>query len=152
MTDSMVATTLKVGHVGINVRDLARSLAFYQDVFGLQMVGEGTEPDRRFAFLGDGQGVTVTLWQQSDSAFAPRSAGLHHLAFQVANVEAIQAVYEKLKAKNVRFLHDGIVGHAEGAASGGIYFEDPDGVRLEIYAPTGLSEYAPAEGVSCGFF
>ena len=33
-------------------------------------------------------------------------------------------------------------------------FEDPDGIRLEIYAPTGAGDHAaPTPGApSCGFF
>ncbi|CAM5442132.1 hypothetical protein SAVIM338S_02651 [Streptomyces avidinii] len=47
-----------------------------------------------------------------------------------------------------------IVAHGEGARSGGIFFHDPDGTRLEIFSPTvdeGLE--APVEGApTCGFF
>ena len=49
---------------------------------------------------------------------------------------------------------DGVVAHGEGAASGGIFFTDPDGIRLEIYAPGG-AESAPAPSgaaPTCGFF
>jgi catechol-2,3-dioxygenase len=49
--------------------------------------------------------------------------------------------------------YDGIVPHAEGATSGGLYFTDPDGLRLEIYAASGIEGRAPVEGApSCGFF
>lgn len=43
--------------------------------------------------------------------------------------------------------------HREGAQSGGIFFEDPDGTRLEIYAKDGASGAAPVTGApTCGFF
>ncbi|HLZ57299.1 MAG TPA: hypothetical protein VKR06_10155 [Ktedonosporobacter sp.] len=47
-----------------------------------------------------------------------------------------------------------MVPHSEGAASGGIFFTDPDGIRLEIYSPTGAGENpAPvASAPTCGFF
>jgi lactoylglutathione lyase len=49
--------------------------------------------------------------------------------------------------------HDGVVAHAEGSASGGVFFTDPDGIRLEIYAPTGSEGHAPhQDGPTCGFF
>jgi lactoylglutathione lyase len=47
-----------------------------------------------------------------------------------------------------------VVAHREGAASGGIFFHDPDGTRLEISVPTG-AEGAPApnaDAPTCGFF
>ena len=40
-----------------------------------------------------------------------------------------------------RFHHDGVVPHGEGASSGGIFFEDPDGIRLEIYTATGADAH-----------
>ena len=52
---------------------------------------------------------------------------------------------KRLGEMGVGILHDGIVAHGEGAPSGGIYFEDPDGTRLEIYAPdAGEGHSAPA--------
>lgn len=59
-----------------------------------------------------------------------------------------------LKELGVTFAHDGVVAHGEGAASGGIFFTDLDGIRLEIYAPGG-AESAPAPSgtaPTCGFF
>ncbi len=53
------------------------------------------------------------------------------------------AFQDKLRQLNVPLISEGIVSHGEGMASGGIYFEDPDGIRLEIYSPTGV-ENAPA--------
>jgi hypothetical protein len=51
------------------------------------------------------------------------------------------------------FAYDGVVPHGEGAASGGIFFTDPDGTRLEVFAPEGATGHAPAaDGPTCGFF
>jgi hypothetical protein len=50
--------------------------------------------------------------------------------------------------------HDGVVAHREGASSGGVFFEDPDGIRLEIFSPTG-ADTSPApttDAPTCGFF
>ena len=61
---------------------------------------------------------------------------------------------QRLKALGAVIHHGGIVPHREGAESGGLFFEDPDGIRLEIYAPSGAGERpAPhADGPTCGFF
>ena len=40
--------------------------------------------------------------------------------------------------RGLRLYHDGIVPHSEGASSGGIFFEDPDGIRLEIFTGAGV--------------
>ena len=51
-------------------------------------------------------------------------------------------------------IYDKIVSHAEGANSGGIFFLDPDSVRLEVCVADGLHKCEPGtnEDASCGFF
>lgn len=149
-------TQFQTGHVGLNVTEMERSQAFYQKVFGFEVMHEGTEPERRFVFLGDGKRLVLTLWQQSEGRFPAHAPGLHHLSFQVETMEQVKAAEARLYALNARLYHNGIVPHAEGAQSGGIFFEDPDGTRLEIYAPSGAADTTAAAPVSgaptCGFF
>jgi len=150
----MTAPVLQTGHIGLNVTDLARSTAFYQRVFGFDIMVQQTEGDRQFVFLGrDGQ-LLVTLWQQSAGEFATALPGLHHLSFQVPDIEAVRSAEATLRELGAELIYDGIVPHREGASSGGVFFKDPDGIRLEIFAPTG-ADTAPAptpDGPSCGFF
>ena len=148
------AVSFQTGHIGLNVSDLDRSKKFYQEVFGFTTVGESREEGRRFAFLGQEGQLVLTLWQQAEGRFEKGHPGLHHLSFQVAAIQEVQKASRKLKELNVPLIYNGIVPHSEGAQSGGLYFEDPDGIRLEIYAPTGAGDHAaPTPGApSCGFF
>jgi lactoylglutathione lyase len=144
----------RTGHVGLNVTDLDRSLAFYRDVLGLPLLAEGKEDGRRYAFLGEGPRPLLTLWQQAEGSYDAGRAGLHHLALEVDTIEQVREYETALRAYGVEFAHDGVVAHREGAASGGIFFHDPDGTRLEISAPLG-AEGVPAPHASaptCGFF
>ena len=154
----MTPHLVHIGHVGLNVTDLDRSLAFYRDVLGFAVLAEGKEDDRRYAFLGDGDGddsrPVLTLWQQAQGPYDTDRAGLHHLAFAADSIERVRRYEEALKAYGAEFAYEGVVAHREGAASGGIFFHDPDGTRLEISVPTG-AEDAPvpnAEAPTCGFF
>jgi catechol-2,3-dioxygenase len=142
------------GHIGLSVTDLDRSLEFYQDVLGLELIQRADAPDRRFAFLGAGGRLFLTLWQQSRAGFDPHLAGLHHLAFQVPTLDAVEAAEAKLRARGQTPRYDGVVPHREGAESAALFFTDPDGIRLEIYSPTGAAGLAaPVAGApSCGFF
>ncbi|MFF3649718.1 VOC family protein [Streptomyces sp. NPDC002181] len=149
-----VISKLRTGHVGLNVTDLTRSLAFYRDALGFEQLGGGEEADRRFAFLGQDGELVLTLWQQADGAYAPAAAGLHHLALSAATVDEVRAYEERLRGLGVEFAYEGVVAHGEGRASGGIFFHDPDGTRLEISAPVG-AEGAPVPisgAPTCGFF
>lgn len=149
-----VISKLRTGHVGLNVTDLTRSLAFYQGVLGFELLGEGKEEGRRHAFLGQDGELVLTLWQQADGAYAPAAAGLHHLALSAGAIDEVRAYEERLRELGVEFAYEGVVAHGEGTASGGIFFHDPDGTRLEISVPVGAEDApAPTSGApTCGFF
>ncbi len=149
-----ITLQLATGHVGINVTDLDRSVTFYRDALGFEPLAVHREGEHRYAFLGTGGTPRLTLWQQSDGRFSPETPGLHHLSFEAASIEEVRTVEAALKALGTEFAHDGVVAHGEGTASGGIFFTDPDGTRLEVYAPTG-AQTAPAPtgaAPTCGFF
>jgi catechol-2,3-dioxygenase len=142
------------GHVGLNVTDLERSTAFYRRVFEFASLLEQTDGDRRFAILGHDGSPVLTLWQQSSGTFTADTPGLHHLSFVVPDMDAVERAAASLRDIGATFVHDGVVSHGEGMASGGIFFTDPDGIRLEIYATTG-AETAPVPtpaGPTCGLF
>ncbi|MFI5986317.1 VOC family protein [Streptomyces sp. NPDC051555] len=153
MTTTAISA-LRTGHIGLNVTDLDRSLGFYRDALGFELLGEGKEADRRYAFLGQDGALVLTLWEQASGPFAPAAAGLHHLALSADTIEEVRAYEERLRGLGVDFAYEGVVPHREGAASGGIFFHDPDGTRLEISVPAGVEDApAPVTGApTCGFF
>lgn len=150
----MSTPALKTGHIGLNVTDLTRSIAFYCSVFEFDLIGEQTDGDRRFAFLGLDGTLVLTLWQQSTDSFATERPGLHHLSFEAPDIEAVRKAESTLREIGAELVYEGVVPHGEGASSGGVFFTDPDGIRLEIYAPAGAEgSAAPTAGApTCGFF
>ncbi|WP_040867943.1 VOC family protein [Nocardia exalbida] len=151
---AVAAPQLATGHIGLNVSDLDRSVDFYRRALGFEQLAASADDQRRWAFLGADGKLVVTLWEQSDGAFSTETPGLHHLSFQVDTIDQVRAVERVLRELSVAFAHDGVVAHGEGVASGGIFFTDPDGIRLEVYAPSG-AESAPAPSgaaPTCGFF
>src|SRR5918992_184284 len=137
---SLPSTVFATGHVGLNVSDLERSRDFYGAVFGLAVQYESSDESKRYAFLGDGD-------------FDAGRPGLHHLSFEVPDIDDVRAAEERVRAAGGRLHHGGIVPHAEGRSSGGIFFEDPDGIRLEIYTGSGAEGHAPTGAApTCGFF
>lgn len=155
MSTTPVASDYQTGHIGLNVSELGRSVDFYTRVFGWEVKGRSDEDGKAFAFLGDETQLVLTLWQQSGGRFPVDQPGLHHLSFQVDSIDAVQAAEARLRDAGARLFHDGIVPHGEGMSSGGIFFEDPDGIRLEIYAPHGADDHQAApsgQAPTCGFF
>ena len=120
----------------------------------MEVIHPNPADPHRYARLTRDSELVLTLWPQSEGSFRSDTAGLHHLAFQVetpAEVEQARAVLEELGA---RFVYDGVVPHRDGAESGGLFFLDPDGTRLEIstkHAP--VTAPAPSGAApTCGFF
>lgn len=90
--------TLGVDHVGLTVRDLAASAAFFRDCLGWKVVGENAAYPA--IFVSDGR-IRVTLWRAEDPATCRefdrrRNIGLHHLAFKVADIESLHALHERV--------------------------------------------------------
>ena len=149
-----MASGFQLGHVGLSVRDVDRSAAFYRTVLGLGEVGGARDGERRYVLLArDGQ-VLLTLWEQSDRPFAADHAGLHHLSFHVPDAAAVETVAQRARDAGAPIRHGGVVRHRETDTSGGLFFEDPDGIRLEVFTDDVGGE-APAPfgtAPTCGFF
>ena len=135
-------------HVGITVRDLDASLAWYADVLGVtpEVVAEGSGeelsravgvPDARlrFAMLRLGGAVVELLCYDNDrdDTFTRSNAdvGSAHVCIDVPD---IQAAYDSLSAKGVTFLAPPLhIGDGPLKGCAFAYFTDPDGVTLEIF-------------------
>ncbi len=89
---------MTLDHVGIAVRSIRESLAFYGDALGLKLVHEEEVPSQgvRVAFLGEGP-ATVELLEPigEEGAVAKfvkqRGPGLHHAAFRDDDIEGRMA-------------------------------------------------------------
>lgn len=89
--------TLGIDHLGLTVRDLKGSLAFFTDCLGWEQFGGN--PDYPSAYITDGSSK-ITLWQvQSDKPLdfdRKSNIGLHHLALKIASEERLQSLFEKV--------------------------------------------------------
>lgn len=116
----------KMVHNNLNVRDLEKSLKFYNEALGLKPVSEKTAKDGSFkiVYLGDGlSDWRLELTYLEDHKDRPYDLGENeiHLAFQTDDFEGALEKHKKM----------GCVCYEN--PSMGIYFiEDPDGYWLEI--------------------
>ena len=122
-----------VHHVGITVRDLARSREWYGRVLGWEHVwtSEAGTPQCSVGALPDG--TLLCLWTHGGDGtpFDFARTGLDHLSFDVGSVE-------ELTAWEQRFAELGVVYSAPAEAGSfgrALTFKDPDGIALEIFVP-----------------
>jgi catechol 2,3-dioxygenase len=121
---------MQIGHVHLKIRDLNRSISFYQDYLGLKVtekLGDG------MAFLsGTDRHHEIALQQLGPQAGSPGrfDVGLYHVAFEVPDRESFLALYDKLQ-------NDGITVYpTDHRISWALYFSDPDGNGIEVYLDT----------------
>lgn len=144
-------TTLATSHVGLSVTDLGRSVEFYSSVLGFEATLGKTTPAASLEHDGE---LVVTLWEQSGSGYDRAQAGLHHLAFQVGSREEVEAVEERAKQAGATFIYDGPVAYRSDSPAGAVFFEDPDGIRIEVGTESGFEDApVPLPGKpTCGLF
>ena len=123
-----------VTHVALTVSDLARSVPWYEQLFGAKAaLDEDTGPFRHVVWsIGS---TLVGLHQFPDGrpeTFDERRAGLDHLAFACANRGELEQWETRLNEIGV--AHGGIVDANDGS---GLSFRDPDNIALEFFAPPG---------------
>ena len=146
--------TLRTGHVGLNVTDVDRSVEFYQTILGLDCTLQSQAPGEEWAILRIDRQTVLSLWKQSRGHFPVDRPGLHHLSFQVGSIDEVLACQLWAREVGVEIYHGGVVPHCRGMDSGGVFFTDPDGIRLEFFSRTGAGT-TPAPNHSaptCGFY
>ena len=121
-------------HLTAIVRDLDRTTAFYRDVLGLALVGEGAsddDPDARhfwFAAGGDGPGHLLSFLEYP--AMGPATVGVgavQHFALAVDSADEQVVWRDYLRSRGVECTD---VFERGGFRS--IYVRDPDGHIVEI--------------------
>lgn len=126
----------KVDHIGIAVKDLAATLAFYEGMLGLKSVETEVVEDQKVkvAFLPTGDSEVELLESTSpDGAIAKfiekNGEGIQHIAFRVDNLEQRLA---ELKEKGVRLIDQKPRRGAGGANIAFLHPKSTFGVLVEL--------------------
>lgn len=113
----------KLNHVGIYVRNLDKSIQFYKELFGFEIVREFTSGEAKIAMLDLGDGM-LELVQRPGSPGNPPEGNWSHLALRDPDFDT---TVTKLESKNVSTK---IIEMDSGAKL--CFFSDPDGHVIEI--------------------
>ena len=135
-------------HSGFVVRDLDKMVSFYRDDLGLTIDREidskaPTEGDhtgipgahRTLIFVGTGgeHALELVYYVEPESPeghLDRNQLGATHICFNVSDIEQL---YEKLKAKGVKFVTPPVMKtNSDGSKRGICYCQDPEGNWLEF--------------------
>ena len=126
-----------IHHLGLTVRDVDASAAWYADVLGFHHAGEYSSPDgaRRKVFLRhDRLRARLGLTRHAHGPREPfdeTRVGLDHLAFAVSSREELDGWAQRFSEAGVSFSPVASANSIPGAAV--LVFRDPDNIQLELF-------------------
>lgn len=144
--------TTGVSHIAIGVRDMERSLGFYRDTLGFEVVRDEIQAtagsvlpalyktpheERRVATLYWDRvpgGAFLVLSEHSDNPVSGEpikldEIGIHHVGLWV---EDLPAVYKELKNRGVEFVVEPTIVKVDDGTFHSAFFVDPDGILLQL--------------------
>ena len=130
----------RLGRVRLQVADLARSLAYYEQVLGLRVLHrEGG--DATLAAHGD-DAPLVELHERPGASPAPYHGrlGLYHFAILLPDRASLGRFLAHLAETGVQ------AGASDHLVSEAIYLRDPDGLGIEVYADRPRAEWPRSGG------
>ncbi len=118
---------LRIGHVHLNVSDLERSITFYCDVMGFDLLFNLGNA----AFLSVGgyhHHICLNTWYSKGAGPVNRkSAGMYHFALNYPTRKDLALALKRLQEKNYP-----ITGSSDHYTHIAIYLTDPDGNGIEL--------------------
>ena len=127
---------MKIDHLGIAVRSISDSLAFYREALGLVESGSETVEDQgvKVALLPVGESRIELLEPFSEESpvgrfIARRGEGLHHICYEV---EDLASKINDLKSRGVRLLDGYPRRGAEGKLVAFLHPASANGVLVEL--------------------
>jgi catechol-2,3-dioxygenase len=116
----------RFAHFVLRVREIERSIAWYEEVLGMQMVHHAG----KLAFMSyDEEHHRVALAETPvDDEAAPGCAGLDHVAYAFETLGDLLSSYKRLKAKGIEPYWP--INHGPSTS---LYYHDPDGNGVELF-------------------
>ena len=143
----MTPKVTRLGHVGLTVRDIDRTIDFYSKYLGMRLTEKFEYEEVR---LGHGVAVQAGAFIRCDTTHhelsifkmrkdilgddapdAPRYGfGLHHVAFELGSPEDLKGLYTRMRDDGVEIVNCRKGGPGNQPR---FYARDPDGNLLEFY-------------------
>jgi catechol 2,3-dioxygenase-like lactoylglutathione lyase family enzyme len=113
-------------HIQLIVRDVHCSLAFYRQVFGMEV--QFWDGDRMVFLRTPGRRDTITLNQSGDAERAGAAGGVDHIGFRLLDKNSLDAAIAEVESAGGRLVERGERAPDDLFA----YVADPDGYVIEL--------------------
>ena len=122
----------KVSHIAVICSNYERSLEFYTHVLGLTIIAENYRENRKshktdLALNGEYIIELFAFPEPPARPTRPEATGLRHLAFEVDNIQNSVAELENAGISHEEVRIDEYTGKRF------VFFQDPDGLPIELY-------------------
>lgn len=123
-------------HLELYVRDLEVSAEFWGWLLGELGFEPFEEWDEGISWRPRDGSAYMALVQAPDGAadLDRRSVGLNHVAFRTGDAADVDRLTEQLQERGVRVLYPDRHPYAGGRGHYAVFFEDPDGLKVEVIA------------------
>ena len=126
----------KIKHIALTTQDPDKVAAFYKEAFGLQEIRRSPNGA---VFLTDGSiNLAILNWKTEKDADVgvngPNYSGIHHIGFQVEDLQEACAKLEKVEATRLTQKEglDPSMGRPRGPRNFEMKWAGPDGVVMDI--------------------
>jgi lactoylglutathione lyase len=129
--------TLGLSHINLNVADVARSMRFYRELFGMEVIHDyqgpiGPHPQGRQAVLSTpGAKDLIAIMYIPGEWVGP--AGMNHFGFTLLNDEDVDAAVAAAQRLGGTLKRRGSA-EVDGIVERFAYVSDPDGYVVELNA------------------
>lgn len=133
---SAVDPGTRIGHVHLKVSDIHRSVQFYTEVLGFEVM-ELWDSAAFLSFGGYHHHLGLNTWESlGGRPPGPGTTGLYHFAILYPTRQALARALKRLLEHGVKL--DGASDHGVSLA---LYLHDPDGNGIELYWDREPSEW-----------
>jgi catechol 2,3-dioxygenase len=124
-----VPSQTRIGHVHLKVSDLERSLKFYRDLLGFEVMQYYGDSAVFISAGGYHHHIGLNTWHSKGAAPAPANApGLFHTAILYPTRKDLAVILKRLIGANYP-----LTGASDHGVSEAIYLNDPDRNGVELY-------------------
>ena len=124
-----VPANTRIGHIHLKVADLERSLTFYRDLLGFELISRYGSQAAFVSAGGYHHHIGLNTWHSKGLPPAPEnSVGLFHTAIVYPERKDLAFILKRLNEAKYP-----LSGASDHGVSEALYLNDPDGNGLELY-------------------